>query len=813
MIKIIFKTIWNHLRMNKTYAAINIAGLAIGIGCSLVIYKIITYESSFDSYHKNHENIYRLIIEYNDPKEGIKYQEGQVPPVGEAIRNEFPGVDAVMTFYAAKDQISQISIEDENGEIQMYQENKGVVCADPNIFEVFDFNFLAGDPSTALLDKGNVVITSSLAQKYFGLSEMEVEQAMNRFITINNIATLQVSGVISDPPKNTDLPFTIIANYYDQIIINPYFRGGTDWQAGHSYTNCYLLLQDNISVDAFEEQLLTFYDKYHEGNNGLDQRYVLQPLSELHSGLCNNYNDRQVPDRSLLILGIIGLFLILMASINFINLSTVQATKRFKEIGVKKIFGENKYQSILQFLLESVSISYIAAFIGLFIAHFILIYLENILGYRLDLGISTDPQILIKLFLLATIVGLLSGLYPSIIIARMSANVALKKFLSVKNSSVSLSLRRILVVVQFTISLILIIGTLVMNQQLEFFLNKDLGFKKDAIILATLNNANEDKLELLKSKLLEHPEIEMVSYGTRSPLADWKANTYINYPTIAEDEYTANIKSADVDYMKLYELEFIAGQSFSNVKNNAEVVVNRKLTELLGFNNPQESIGEIFEFWENEFIIVGVVEDFHSQSLQKTMENVVFSNLNFNINEMSVRINPKTLEASGYQVIIDKVQKEWDEVFPDEILNYSFLDEKIATFYSDERNTSKLIQLFAIIAILIGSLGLFGLISYIISQKTQEISIRKINGAKISEILILLNKDFMIYLAIAFIIAVPIAYYATNNWLKEFAYKIELSWWIFAIAGLISAFCAIFTVSWQTYKASIENPIKTLKNE
>jgi hypothetical protein len=236
MFKRIFKAINSHLSQNKTYAAINIAGLAIGIGCSLVIFKIIAFESSFDNYHSNFENIYRLITEYKAPKEGIKYEEGQVPPVGEAIRNEFPGVDAVMTFYAAKGQIDQISIENENGDIQRYQENTGLVCADPNIFKVFDFNFLAGNPSRALLNKGSVVISSSLAQKYFGLSEPEIGEAMNRFITINNIANLQVTGVISDPPMNTDLPFTIIANYEDQIIINPYYGGNTDWQAGHSYT-------------------------------------------------------------------------------------------------------------------------------------------------------------------------------------------------------------------------------------------------------------------------------------------------------------------------------------------------------------------------------------------------------------------------------------------------------------------------------------------------------------------------------------------------------------------------------------------------
>ena len=812
MFKTILKTIWSHLSINKTYAAINIGGLAIGIGCSLVIYKIIAYESSFDSYHTNYENVYRLINEYKDPIEGIIYQEGQVHPLGGALRNDFSGIEAVMTFYAAK---AQISIEINNGDIQKYQENTGLVYAEPNIFKVFDFNFLAGNPSTAIVDKGSVVISSSLAQKYFNLSAKEVGEALNRFLIINNKSPLQVSGVIADPPKNTDLPFKIIANYQDQTLSNPYYRGGTDWQEGNSATNCYLLLPNEISVTDFENQLPAFFSKYNTKNNTMDQRYVLQPLSELHSGLCNNYNKRLVSTKNLMVLGFIGLFLILIASINFINLSAVQATKRFKEIGIKKIFGENKAQSIFQFLLESVFISYTAAFIGIFIGYFLLNYLEGIIGYRLNLDLLINPNMLIYLILLATIIGLLSGLYPAMIIARMSANVALKTSLSLKTSSLSLSVRRSLVIIQFAISLVLIMGTLVMNRQINYFSNKDLGFNKEAILLATLPDSDKDKLELLKTKLLNYPGIEMVSFGTRSPLANWKVNNCINYPTIEKDVYFGNLKTADEDYLNLYKLKFIAGQNYSRVKNNTEVVVNRKLTKLLGFENPQDAIGERFEYGARgtELNIVGVVEDFHAQSLQKSMENVIFSNFSFNINEMAVKINPATLKQSGHQQSIKIIQTEWDKVFPDDILNYTFFDEKIASLYKEEKNTSKLIQLFAIIAILIGSLGLYGLISYVIRQKTKEIGIRKVNGAKVSEILTMLNKDFVKWVAIAFVVATPIAYYAMNKWLENFAYKITLSWWIFALSGLIALFIALITVSWQTFTAARQNPVEALRYE
>ena len=435
-------------------------------------------------------------------------------------------------------------------------------------------------------------------------------------------------------------------------------------------------------------------------------KYVLQPLSELHSGLCNNYSKRQVPHKNLLILGIIGLFIIIIASINFINLSAVQATKRFKEIGIKKIFGENKTQSIFQFLIESVFISFIAAFIGLFIAHFLFIYLEGVIGFRLDSELLINPNTFIYLILLATTIGLLSGLYPAMIIARMSTNVALKTSLALKTSSLSLSVRRTLVVIQFTISLVLIIGTLVMNRQLNYFLNKDLGFSKEAILLAPLPDSNKDKLELLKTKLMNYPGIEMVSFGTRSPLANWKVSNAINYHTIEENQYWGNLKNVDEDYLNLYRLELIAGENISSVQNTGDAVVNRKITKLLGFEKPYEALGEKFKYGrELEFTIVGVVEDFHARSLHKEMEKVIFSNYAFNINEMAVKINPAILKQSGHQQSIKIIQHEWDNIFPEDIMNYTFFDEQIANLYKEEKNTSNLIQLFAIIAILIGSLA------------------------------------------------------------------------------------------------------------
>jgi len=806
------KITWRRLTRQKIYTTINIAGLAIGIACGLVIYKIISYETGFDRYHKYYSTIYRLINRIEPPEEGIVYGEGQVHPLGEAIRNDFPEVNAVMTFYAKK---GQVIIENNKGTIDRYLENEGLAYAEPELFEIFDFDFLAGNPQNALSNEGSIVITSSLAQKYFNLIPGNVTDALGRSININNKQSFTVTGVIADTPENTDLPFTMIADYKNQTASNPYFNDGVDWQEYNSATNCYLQLPGNISRADFENQLVPFLTKYIGPDSPVNQKYLLQPLSELHFGAIDNYNERQVPKRSLYLLGFIGLFIILLGSVNFINLSTAQSSRRFKEIGVRKIAGVSKFQLVSQFMGETLLISCVAAFIGVLIAHFLFNYLDDILGYRLNLEIGRNPGTIIFLILSALSIGFISGLYPSFVMARMNPVGDLKNDLPVKNSSNSGSLRRTLVIFQFAISLVLITGTLVMHRQIMYFLKSDPGFNKEAILVVPLPDASTEKLAVLKSELLNNPDIEKVSYETRSPMADWRVGNPINYPTLEKDVYNGNLKTVDEDYLELYELKLIAGKNISEKKNTGEAIVNRRVTELLGFDDPNDAVSEMFKYGrENfEFTITGVVEDFHAQSLQQQMDYVILSNLAFNIKEMAVKINPAVGKLAGYSNTIGKVEKEWNKIFPKDIFEYRFLDRQIANFYSGEINTSKLIQLFAIIAIFIASLGLYGLISFIANQKIKEIGIRKVNGARIIEVITMLNISFLRWISIASVISIPVAWYLMNRWLENFAYRITMSWWIFALAGLLALGIALLTVSFQSWKAATKNPVESLRYE
>ena len=794
------------------YTAINIAGLAIGIACGLVVYKIISYESGFDKYHKNYSNIYRLISQLEPPGEGIIYAESQVHPVGEAIRNDFPGVKAAMTYYAEK---GQIAIENKNGTYDRYQENEGLAYVEAGFFEIFDFSFLAGNPHNALSNPGSVVITSTLAKKYFNLNSGNESNALGKVITVNNQKTLTVTGVIADTPENTDLPFTIIADYKSQTASNPYFNGGTDWNEYNSATNCYLLLPNEISPNDFDNQLTSFSAKYIGTNSPVFQKYILQPFSNLHSGMAQNYSHRRVSEKAFFILGMVGLFIILLASINFINLSTAQSSKRFKEIGVRKITGVSKFQLISQFMGETVFISYIAAIIGVAIAHFLFIYLEDIIGYTLAFDFLKDPGTFVFLITSTLVIGIISGIYPSVIMAGMKPVGNLKNSFPAKNNAGSLSVRRILVISQFVISLVLITGTLVMQKQINYFFKADIGFDREAVLIIPLPDANTTKLAVLKSDLSKYADIKKISFESTSPMADWRVSNSINYPGLDQDLYSGNLKTIDENYLELYNLKLIAGQNLNERKNSGEAIVNRKLTELLGFNDPNKAIGEIFKYGrENmEFTIVGVTEDFHAQSLQQEIDYVILSNVSFNIKEMAVKINPATASLAGYASAIENIKKKWTEIYPEAIFSYNFLDKKIEGFYNGQTNSFKLIRLFAMIAVLIASLGLYGLISFITTQKIKEIGIRKVNGAKISEVMVMLNTNFVKWIAIAFVVSTPIAWFLMHKWLENFAYKTELSWWIFALAGLLALGIALLTVSFQSWKAAVKNPVDSLRYE
>lgn len=813
MLKNYLLTVYRNMKRERLFAIMNITGLAIGIGCGLVIYKIITYELNFDAYHKNYRNIYRLLVEYDHPQHGIGFSEGQVHPLGEALRNDIAGIDAVMTYYARE---GQVTVVDQKGNPDRFHEYKGIAYAEPNIFRIFDFDFLAGDPNKALVNKGSVVITSTLARKYFKLAPDAVTSAIGKTLTINNAAPLQVTAVVADIPENTDLPFTLIASYKDQPASNPYFNDGVDWDEYNSNTNCYVMTSGDVSGDRLQQMLPEFFLKYHGKETAAFAKYVLQPLSELHyDSRVANYNKRQVSYAMLGILGVIGLFLLVSACINFINMSTAQAIKRAKEVGVKKSLGARKGQLINQFIGETLLVSLLSSIAGVFLAQLLFIFLEGILGYRLEVEVFSNPGELMFLIALIVGVGLLSGFYPAMVLAAMNPIRALKNTIGAQRASGLFSLRRSLVVIQLVISQSLIIGTIVAGRQMDYFLSNDVGFNKEAILVTKVPGSSAEKLQSLKNVILKQPGVEMASLNCASPMAQFRVGNPIEHPSIGKDDQAdGNLKTADEDYIKLFHLQLIAGRNLPEEKNTMDAVVNRKLTKTLGYDAPEQALGDKFKYaGDMEFRIIGVVEDFHASTFHSPIENVILSNLPWNIFEMAIKINTGSGDFSEVQGIVNNIETEWNNLYPETIFDYTFLDQQIAQMYANEKKTSQLFRLFSTVAIFIGCLGLYGLVSYMANQKTKEIGIRKVMGASVTNIFAIFSKEALMLIAASFLLATPLAWYVMNRWLQGFEYHVDLSPLFFMAALLISVVIAFITIGYKVVTASFTNPADSLRSE
>ena len=517
----------------------------------------------------------------------------------------------------------------------------------------------------------------------------------------------------------------------------------------------------------------------------------------------------------LTILGVIGLFLVISACINFINMSTAQGIKRAKEIGIRKSLGVKKGQLVNQFLGETIFISFLSSIAGVILAQLLFISLETVLGYRLDVEIFTNPGELVFFVSLILGVGLLSGFYPAFVMAGMNPIRALKNTLTAQSTSGLFSLRRSLVVIQFVISQSLIIGTLIASRQMDYFLGSKLGFDKEAVLVTKVPETSPEKLQSLKNVIMKQSGIEMVSLSCASPLAQFRVSNPIEHPSLGKDDLVVgNLKTADEDYIELFQLTLIAGRNLPEEKNTMDAVINRKLTKTLGYNIPEEALGEKFKYaGDLEFKIIGVVEDFHSVTFHNPMENVILSNLPWNIFEMAVKINTGSGNLSEIRGIANQIKMEWDKIFPETIFDYTFLDQQIAKMYENEKKTSQLFQMFSTIAILIGCLGLYGLVSYLANQKTKEIGIRKVMGASVINIFTIFSKEMLTLIAVAFLLAAPLAWYVMNSWLQGFQYQVDLSPLFFVLALLISVGIAFITIGYKAATASFANPVDSLRSE
>lgn len=795
------KTAYRNLIRNKGYAFINIMGLSLGIACCLLIFLVVKHEMSYDLFHSKADKIYRVVSERLN-RDGEGFSGYTQYPLAKAMRVDFPELEQVTQIHNHEE--SFISI---GGELIKVESS---IFADSLFFEVFDYEWIEGNASTALDEPNSLVLTRSLAKKLFPLEA----SVLGKVISVEQKFDAKVTGVIEDTPENSNLVFEMAISFPNLKKYAESLNSIDSWSwtwAGSTY----IVLGDNQTSESITARFEPFEVKYQGEDRASNRNYFLQPLTKMHfdTRFDGSTDNPPISPIYLWIFGLIGLFLVLIACINFINIATAQAVKRSREVGVRKVMGANRKQLVKQFLGETFLLTFIAVLFALTIAELALPYLNNFLEQNLHLDIFS-PTILLFILSSILITSLLAGFYPAMVLSGYQAAVALKNTLTTNKKS-SLLMRRGLVVFQFIISQVLIVGTLVMTYQMNYMENKDLGFEKEAIVMVGLPDEDIPKLERWKTELLQNPSVEKVSLAMGAPIAwsSWTSNIEMDDKGKVGDKIYAEIKTVDIDFMDTYGLQLAAGewypsQAAKDSVYDKGVVVNEELVKKMGFESNESILGEILFFNGLKMPIIGVLKSFHNRSLQMEIIPAVFFK-----GDLFLRTAGVKMKTSNPKNTIADIESVYTSLFPNQLFEYQFLDERLGDAYEDEAKLQQLFRFFAFIAIFIACLGLVGLVSFMAAQKTKEIGVRKILGATVGNIVMLFSKEFTKLVVIAFVIASPLAYYGMSQWLQNFAYSIDMGISIFLIAIAFSLVVAWLSVGYQAVSAAVANPVKALRAE
>ena len=803
MISNYLKTASRSLVRHKGYTLINITGLAIGIAACLVLFLVVRYELSYDKFQPSYSRIGRVITQ-DKFSDGITYNSGVPVPALEVLRTQMPDISFGSLLSSFGSQVTVLT-DDKASAQKMFIEETGVFFSDAQFFNVFSYKWLSGEPG--VLSKPNtIVLTKKMAEKYFG----HWENAPGKLLKLDNILTFEVAGVLENVPGSTDFPLAVMASI-ETLRNNSYnYNYYPDWNSTSSNYQVYALLPDGKSIETVNAQLAKFSQEHYKGRGNSEKSNFLQPLSALHFDRRFEIFGDHVTDRSSLkVLTLIGLFIIVMACINFINLSTAQAVGRSKEVGVRKVLGGNRKQLFAQVMGETALLVLMAGVVAVGIATLCLPSVKHIAFIHEELSLF-DPQLFLFLLGLLVVVTVLSGLYPALIVSGFKPVLALKNKLQ-SATVAGVSLRRGLVVLQFAISQVLIIGTIIAVTQMNFIKNADLGFNKEAVLVILGNNDSTSlrQLSSFKQSLLQIPDVQTVSFSSDVPSSDntWSSNFAFNHKS--DEPFMVTMKFADEDYFDTYDLQLVAGRKYEKSDTMKEVVINETLMQKLGIKNPGEVVGKDIRIGGGSWKpVVGVVKDFKTNSLRETVKPLLVGQRNQYYVVSSVK-----LRSSNIPKAQEAIQSVWDRHFPEYAYSASFMEDNINRFYRQENQLSLLYKIFAALAILISSLGLYGLVSFMAVQKVKEVGIRKVLGASAMNIVYLFSKEFSLLIAISFLIAAPLAYWMMTNWLQDFAYRIEPGVWVFILAIIISMLIAWITVGYKAIRAAVADPVKSLRSE
>ena len=793
MIKNLFLVAIRNFKKDKGYNLLNVLGLAIGITFSLLLIFYVIDELSYDKYHKNADRIFRVVSYVNEPENKMKWASTQFP-LGPTLKKDYPEVEQSARFVGAD------RAQYKHGDKEFYEEK--IFYADSNLFQIFTYKFLEGNAATALMEPHSMVLTKSLAEKYYGKGNNAVGQSLED----NSGETYKITAVVEDVPKNSHIIFNGL------ISVNTLPADFSDnWGQFNYYT--YVLLRPNTNKEAFEKKLLPMYDKYMASifaKSNIKIHYGVQPVTSIHLHSDMQGEPEELGSMSYIwIFSAVALFMLIIACINYMNMATARSARRAKEIGIRKVAGSTKSQLVAQFLSESVLLTIISLLISLVGIYFLLPFFNTLSGKFISFGSLFNVTTLLILFAIVLFVGLLGGSYPAFYLAKFQPLTVLKGTLAKSSSNVVL--RRTLVVVQFSISMVMLICTLVVYNQLQYMQNKDLGFNKEHV-LSVAANGNGDmrgKVSSFQNEIRKNPGIISVSAAQASPGGGINFNLFSVETKTGFVDKGIDTYGIDENYLDNLNIKLVKGRNFTGLSDTLHsMLVNESMAKDLGWDEP---IGKRVKFPGDTsgryYEVVGVIKDFHVKSLYNPIAPLL---LNYRPNSRVVQVK---LAAANIPATISSMEKTWKTIFPELAFEYKFLDQDFNSQYAADQKRGKIFTSFSTLTIIITCLGLLGLIAFTTEQRRKEISIRKVMGAGTTHIVSLITKNFVLLVLLSCVIAFPVAYYFMHKWLDVFPYKEGLKLSTFLLSALVVLVITMLTVGFHTIKVALSNPVKSLKTE
>jgi putative ABC transport system permease protein len=802
-----FKIAWRNLLKKKVYSFINIVGLGVGMACCLLIFLFVQDELSYDTYHEKGERIYRLTHGSRSP-ERVTEGDDTAPfwvwhnaPVGPALKEEFPEVEKIVQFSGRSDLLLSY------GETTLQED--GVFFMDSTVFDVFSWKLIQGDPKTALVAPFSIVLTESTAKRYFGDEEplgktLKGSESAGR----GRAGDYTVTGVMEDIPSNSHFTFNALLSLSTFKLSNP--NVFDNWGYVDFYT--YFLASEQFDPVAFEAKLPSFIKRRATDTNE-DYAIKVEPLKDVYL----RTTAQRLPGETgsltnIYVFSMIGVFILIIAMINFMNLSTARSMERAKEVGIRKSIGADRRSLIYQFLGESLIIVFLAALVAFLFVSVALPMMNDLTGKAFAFDQLFNWQTVPFFLGIMLIVGLLAGSYPAFVLSSFQPVLILKGIN--KSGTKGVFLRKGLVVFQFSLSIALIAGTMIVYTQLGHLLDKDMGFDKEQMLVLDYNYDERVNYmsSALKAEMENLPSVTSAAFS-RSVPGSYFPNAYTNIQN-AEGEMVGMAQpvfQVGIDFINHYDLELIAGRSYSRdfpSDSSSALVINEATARQFGYANPADIVGKKFDQWGRAGEVIGVVKDFNYISLHRTIEPLTLPFEPYASRYLSLKVSGGDISAT-----IAQVQEVWGKLAPQRPFLYSFLDEDFNTQYQSDFRFRKIFTTFSILAILIACLGLLGLATYTAEQRTKEIGVRKVLGADVSSIVGLLSRDFVKLVLMAVVIATPVSWYAMNQWLEGFAYQVPVHWWTFGIAGIMAVVVALATISFQSIKAALMNPVKSLRSE